>query len=161
MSSVQPLGPVTETGLASTSSEAIITSPAKTPDGAATDVLFWAVDRETNAGVVEPPIVTDTPALGDSRLPLSSTARLLMVAGPGRPVFQEYVHDVVPLAGCQVEPPSVETSTPASTPPPLSAAVPDTVTVAPLPTVAPGAGEVIEDVGAVPSGEAVPATRPA
>ena len=54
--------------------------------------------------------------------------------------------DIV-VTGCQVEPPSVETSTPATTPPPLSVAVPLIVTVLPFANVAPADGEVIVEVG--------------
>src|SRR5712664_637339 len=67
--------------------------------------------------------LTDTPAAGVSRLPLSSTARDL-IGVDGTPwATHEYDQLVVPVAGCQLEPPSVETSTPATTPPPLSVAV--------------------------------------
>jgi hypothetical protein len=55
----------------------------------------------------------------------------------------------VPVAGCQVVPPSVETSTPATTPPPESVAVPEIVTGVPSAKLAPGAGLVIVDAGAV------------
>ena len=48
----------------------------------------------------------------------------------------------------------METSTPATTPPPLSVAVPVIVTVVPSATVAPAAGEVIVEVGAVVSVDA-------
>src|SRR6185312_949719 len=82
--------------------------------------------------------VIDVPAEGVSRLPLSSTARVL----------------VVPVAGCQLAPPSVETSTPATVPP-TSLAVPLIVTDAPSATLPPGAGEVIADDGAVVSVDAV------
>src|SRR5919204_1459469 len=75
--------------------------------------------------------VTGVPAPGVSRLPLSSTARTLIVV-VGLPwAIQLYDQLVVPVAGCQVVPPSVETSTPATTPPPLSDAVPEMVTCVP------------------------------
>ena len=54
---------------------------------------------------------------------------------------------------------SVDTSTP-PTRPPVSAAVPVTVTGAPTDRLAPAAGEVMADVGAVVSVEAVAATSP-
>ncbi len=41
------------------------------------------------------------------------------------------------MAGCQVDPPSVETSTPATVPPPVSTAVPLTVTSLPFATALP------------------------
>ena len=46
---------------------------------------------------------------------------------------------IVMVAGCQVLPPSVETSTPATTPPPVSVAVPVIVTALPSRAVAAGA----------------------
>ena len=58
--------------------------------------------------------------------------------------------DIV-VTGCHVEPPSVETSTPATTPPPESVAVPLIVTVLPFAIVAPEDGEVMAEVGAVVS----------
>src|SRR6516165_4655900 len=73
--------------------------------------------------------VTLTPAEGVSRLPLSSTDRLRMVVAPAILVTQVKVQFSRPDAGCHVVPPSVETSTPATTPPPVSAAVPEIVTV--------------------------------
>ena len=67
--------------------------------------------------------------------------------------------DIV-VAGCQVVPPSVETSTPATTPPPASVAVPLMVTAEPSDTVAPCDGELMDDVGAVVSVDAVAAVSP-
>src|SRR5215471_14964099 len=67
--------------------------------------------------------------------------------------------DIV-VAGCRVVPPSVETSTPATTPPPVSAADPLTVTAAPSDSVAPEDGDVIVEVGAVVSVDAVAAVTP-
>src|SRR4051794_7949691 len=64
--------------------------------------------------------------------------------------IQLYVQDVVPVAGCQLAPLSVDTSTPA-TMPPLSAAVPVTVTAVPSTTTAPATGLVIVEVGGVVS----------
>jgi hypothetical protein len=58
---------------------------------------------------------------------------------------------VVRVAACHVEPPSVETSTPATTPPPVSVAVPVIVTALPSASLAPDAGEVIVEVGGVVS----------
>jgi len=63
---------------------------------------------------------------------------------------------VVPVAGCQVVPPSVETSTPATTPPPVSAAVPEIVTCEPSDTVE---GTLSVEVGAVLSVDAEAAVR--
>ncbi len=61
------------------------------------------------------------------------------------------------MAGCQLAPPSVDTSTPATCPP-ASAAVPLTVTWAPLATEVPGAGVEMATVGPVVSVDFVAAT---
>src|SRR5262249_22016976 len=74
-----------------------------------------------------PLTVTVTPAPGVSRFPLSSTARLLIVTCPEPFTVQRKVQDPRPVAGCQVVPPSTETSTPPTTPP-VSDAVPVIVT---------------------------------
>src|SRR3954451_22253462 len=58
--------------------------------------------------------LTLTPAPGVCRLPLSSTARTLMFAVGLPCATQAYVQPVVPVAGCHVVPPSVDTSTPAT-----------------------------------------------
>src|SRR3954452_19041029 len=63
---------------------------------------------------------TEMPAFGVSMLPLSSTARLRMIAVPFWFGDQVYVQLNRPTAGCQVPPPSTETSTPATVPPPAS-----------------------------------------
>src|SRR5215831_708440 len=83
---------------------------------------------------------------------------LKLPVGPG---VQLYDQDVVPVAGCHVAPLSVETSTPATTPPPASDAVPVIVTAVPLVSVVPALGDVIVEVGGVVSVEPVAATRPA
>ena len=64
----------------------------------------------------------------------------------------------MPVAVVHVVPPSVDTSTLATCPLPLSLAVPLIVVGVPLMTVAPDAGEVIVEVGGVVSG--VPGTSP-
>src|SRR4051794_36494733 len=62
------------------------------------------------------PTLRVTPLPGVPTLPLSSVARTLMFA-VGLPwTAQVYVQLVPPVAGCHVLPPSVETSTPATTP---------------------------------------------
>lgn len=66
----------------------------------------------------------------------------------------------MPVASWKVLPPSVETSTEATTPPPVSAAVPVIVIASPLFTVLPEVGEVIVAVGAVWSVVSVAATSP-
>ena len=67
---------------------------------------------------------------------------------------------VVSVVGCQVCPPSVETSTPATTPPPESVAEPVIVTALPSAIVLPDVGLEIVDVGGVVSVDAVAATSP-
>src|SRR5206468_985788 len=108
------------------------------------------------------PATTDTvtPLLGASRLPLSSIARLRIVAEPSAPGDQSKLQVAVPCAACHVAPPSTDTSTPATTPPPLSVAVPVIVTRLPLWTCAPAAGDVTTDVGAKISVDALVAMRP-
>ena len=63
------------------------------------------------------------------------------------------------MAGCQVAP-STETSTPPTTPPPASVAVPVMVSGEFTATVAPAAGAVITEEGAVTSVDAAVATSP-
>jgi hypothetical protein len=88
-------------------------------------------------------------------LPLSSVARDLIVTFP-LPVADHVSLQVtlapagdIVVAGCQVEPPSVDTSTPATTPPPESVAAPLIVTVLPFVNVAPGDGEEMVEAGGV------------
>ena len=57
----------------------------------------------------------------------------------------------MPVARCQVVPPSSETSTAATTPPPVSDAVPVTLTTLPLVIELPAVGEVIVATGGVVS----------
>src|SRR5947208_10240872 len=101
-----------------------------TPSGTALGLQMVAVVA-VGAGTV-----TVTPADGVSMLPLSSTARLFSVTKPVTSGVQLYVQLSRPLAGCQVTPPSVDTSTPPTTPP-ASVAVPLTITLTPLCSVAP------------------------
>src|SRR5215470_6267318 len=101
------------------------------------------------------------PAPGVSMLPLSSAARVLMLSVlPGLPGVNVYVQLAAPWAGCHVVPPSSDTSMP-PTWPPVSVAVPTTVTGVPLGTLEPLAGAVIVEVGAVVSVDAPLTTRPA
>src|SRR5207248_11588553 len=93
--------------------------------------------------------VTAIPAPGVSRFPLSSTARVRSVAEPGAAGVQLYVQFDVPVAGCHVEPPSTDTSTPATTPPPASLAGPVTATVVPCCTELPPAGAPIDELGGI------------
>src|SRR6267378_2739366 len=65
--------------------------------------------------------------VGAERFPLSSTARLISVTAPSVEGLTLYVQFSLPAAGCHVAPPSMETSTPPTTPPPWSVAVPDMV----------------------------------
>jgi hypothetical protein len=87
--------------------------------------------------------------------PLLSTARLLIVVAPATEGVHKKVQEVVPLAAAKVVPPSTDTSTLATVPPPVSLAVPVMVTVVPVNTVVPGAGDVIVEVGGVVSGGGV------
>src|SRR5215471_8370112 len=104
------------------------------------------------------PTVTVTPAPEVSRLPLSSTALLLIVTEPKPAGVQEKLQFAWPVAGCHVVPPSTETSTPATTPP-VSAAVPVIVKAVPGGTFEPAGGAVIVELGAVVSADAVAAVR--
>ena len=80
---------------------------------------------------VTPMIFVVIPADGVSRFALSSTALLRILKVPAGTDVQVYVQLVVPVAGCQVAPPLSETSTPATSPPPASTALPDIVIVEP------------------------------
>src|SRR5438876_9677352 len=62
-------------------------------------------------GHVPTTTVTLTPAPADSRLPLSSTARLRIVTAPSTLGDQSKLHVEVPDATCHVVPPSTDTST--------------------------------------------------
>src|SRR3954469_4694608 len=96
------------------------------------------------------PTTTETvmPGPAASRLPLSSTARLRIVTGPRTLGDQSKLHVVVPAATCHVLPPSTDTSTLATSPPPCSVAVPLIVRRLPLSTCPPDTGEVMIVVGA-------------
>src|SRR5712691_629993 len=63
-----------------------------------------------------------------SRLPLSSTARLRILAVPSTPGLQLKLQLSRPMAGCHLAPPSTDTSTALTAPPPPSLAVPVMVT---------------------------------
>src|SRR5262245_27239708 len=88
--------------------------------------------------------------------PLSSTARLLIGASPGVVRVKLKLHEVVPVAALKVAPPSTETSTRATDPPPVSLAVP-VMPVVPGNTATPARGDVIVEVGGVVSWIAVTA----
>src|SRR5881275_1113612 len=94
---------------------------------------------------------TAVPGPGVSMLPLSSVARVRIVVVGAPWAIQVYDQALVPVAGCHVSPPSVETSTPATTPPPVSAAVPVTVTDWVGSSCVDGVGDVIVEVGGVVS----------
>src|SRR4051812_16085510 len=104
------------------------------------------------------PVICTEAGVG-CRFALSSAALALIVTVPVLGTLPVYVQDSRPSAGCQVLPPSSDTSTP-PTRPPTSDAVPVTVIAAPLRTEAPGAGEVIVVVGGVVSVDAVAPTSP-
>src|SRR5437879_2491988 len=104
--------------------------------------------------------VMPTPAPGVSTFALSSAARDLVVRGPGAELTRQVkVHAVVPLARCQLVPPSMETSTP-PTKPPVSVAVPLITTSVFCVTCMPAAIDVMLDVGLVLSVDALAATSP-
>ena len=90
-------------------------------------------------GQLLPPTLTVTLDEGAPMLALSSVARARSVACPAAAGVHVYDHELVPEAGCQLLA-SVETSTPPTTPPPLSVAVPDTVTGVPTLALLPDAG---------------------
>src|SRR3954454_24834613 len=95
--------------------------------------IGWSSPESTWAGVVVPQIeqlqetLRRTPPVGCSMLPLSSVALTRMTLAGLPYAAQENLLAVVPVAGCQVRPSSVETSTPATTPPPASLDVPEMV----------------------------------
>jgi hypothetical protein len=91
--------------------------------------------------------VTVISAGGSCAFPLLSTARLLIVAGPGVVGIHVKLHAVVPVAALKLAPPSTDTSTRATVPPPVTLAVPVMLTVVPVDTAAPAVGDVIVEVG--------------
>src|SRR5215471_6958147 len=102
----------------------------------------WAVH-------VPPTIILTLISAGEfCTFPLLSTARLLTVACPGVGV-QLKLHAVVPVAALKVAPPSTDTSTRDTVPPPMSLAVPVMLTVVPVNIPAPAWGDVIVEVGGV------------
>ena len=62
------------------------------------------------------------------------------------------LHEVVPVAALKVAPPSTDTCTDCTDPPPVSLAVPVMLTVVPVDTLAPAVGKVMAEVGADLSG---------
>src|SRR3954468_24704382 len=90
-------------------------------------------------------------------LPLSSVARLWISAGPMADGIQSNVQFDCPCAGRQVAPPSNETSTPA-TAPPVSNAVPRSVSR--VPTRAAAVGAVTDEDGGVVSSLATAGCSP-
>src|SRR5262245_46524417 len=106
----------------------------------------WAVHCPPNMPV------TVICAGGSCTFPLLSVARLLIVTCPGVVGVHVKLHAVVPVAALTVPPPSTDTSTLATVPPPASLAVPVMLTVVPIATVAPAGGNVIVEVGRTVSG---------
>src|SRR5438128_12041105 len=78
------------------------------------------------------PTVTETPDDGDSMFRLSSVARLRMLTVPCADGVHRYDQFPRPFARCHVAPPSRDTSTPPTTPPPASVAEPLIVICVPL-----------------------------
>src|SRR3954451_9455701 len=99
------------------------------------------VQGQSPAGGVPLPNVIVRPVPGVSVRAESSVARVLIDTVLLTLGVNVYDHDVVPVAGCHDVPPSIETSTPPTTPP-TSLAVPLIVTGEPTATVAPSAGAV-------------------
>ncbi len=79
----------------------------------------------------------------------------MIVVGPGRVGDQAKLQALVPIAGFQVAPPSTDTWTDCTVPPPVSLAVPVMLTVAPVDTIPPVVGDVIIEVGRTVSGVGV------
>src|SRR5438128_10517469 len=104
--------------------------------------------------------VIATPELGCSRFPLSSAARLMIVVDPLVAAVQAKVQLSRPVAGFQVIPPSTETSTAATRPPPVSAAVPVTVIDVPTGKLWPLTGNVTVEVGGARSVEGLAGNKP-
>src|SRR5215831_5001274 len=101
----------------------------------------WAVHNPPKTSV------TVICAGGSCTFPLLSVARLLIVIVPGVVGLHVKLHAVVPVAAVKVAPPSTDTSTLATVPPPASLAAPVMLTVVPITTVAPAVGNVIVEVG--------------
>ena len=133
---------------------AVIWGPVPSAD---TTASMATVAAHPHAGTVT---VTETPADGVSTLPLVSVARLFSVTDPIVIGVHAYVHGAVPAADFHVAPPSVDTSTRATWPPPMSLAVPNITSCDPLSNEAPGEGLVMIDAGACVSFTGAPGTRP-
>src|SRR3982751_305077 len=89
-----------------------------------TSIGFWSEMDATDGAVVSGNLVHGQALPGGvSRLRLSSTARLRTCAAPLDPGVKVYDQLERPVASCQRWPPSTETSTPPTTPPPVSVAV--------------------------------------
>src|SRR5688572_1657926 len=132
--------------------------PSSTEFGSASTPLLGVTPGHSEHGHAAPPITKVTVVGALCRLPLSSTPRTRTVADPVDGPTQVYDQLARPEAGCQVLPPSVETSMPATTPP-TSLAVP-LITTEFCGTFAPEAGVVIVTVGAVLSLDALCADSP-
>src|SRR5262245_41472814 len=87
--------------------------------------------------------VTVICAGGSCTFPLLSVARLLIVSCPGVVGVKLKLQSVVPVAALKLAPPSTDTSTLATVPPPSSLAVPVMLTVVPIGTPYPAVGDVI------------------
>src|SRR3954469_2468159 len=105
-------------------------------------------------------LVTVTPADGDSTLPLSSIARLLIDIAPTPLIGHDSDQVVRPVARCHVVPPSSETST-AATRPSASAAAPVRRSCVFDETELRVDGEPMVDVGGAMSADGVAGVNPA
>src|SRR5436305_11039959 len=100
------------------------------------------------------PTVTVTGDEAAPMLTLSSVARLRIVTLPCVDGVHLYIQFARPTAGCHVAPPSRDTSTAPTTPPPASLAVPVIVNCVPPGSTAPAVGNVTVEVGGGVSAEA-------
>src|SRR6185436_11353078 len=109
-------------------------------------------DRHNDGhGQLPPSTLTVSTVAGFCRFPLSSIARASTLVWPSAPGVHSKLHDAAPCAARHVVPPSTDSSTPATMPPPLSVAVPVMTTRSPLPTLLPPAGEPTVATGAMRS----------
>jgi hypothetical protein len=110
----------------------------------------WGDVTPEIGGVVSRTTVVASCVGGFWTFPLVSTARLLICTDPGVAGVKEKLQLVVPVAALKVVPPSTETSTRATDPPPVSLAVP--VMLFAIPANMVDDGKLMVEVGGVVSG---------
>src|SRR5262249_15992372 len=123
---------------------------------ASAGAVIDTVGRRTSGGGGT--TVSGRPGEGASRFPAVSVARLMIAGVPAMAGVQANDQDVVPDATAHVAPLSVDTSTFATWPPPVSLAVPVIVVGRPVVNEAPAVGAVIAEAGGIES--TMPGTRP-